>query len=434
MDRKNVKKDEKMNSNKVRIIMLWNIIFLSCLTIAALLFAMFVFFRLRVRGTDGIRKFYSDAQLRSIREEAAERERQIILAKMRDSLESGQGTTLMLRQVFSDQMVVVSEGKYYFYPVKEDVEKNIIPSGMLICEDGKTVEYKGSYPSMTLSHGALISDDNGRIDWDRLSQSDVSELTIRAGKLRSGGFDPDRQFERNYEEAGKRNIPVMLCLEVDKPCSESVLSRAVDEMMSLISRVESSGEESAEKEAADTEDTEKEAAVTDDTEKEAAETDDTEKEAAETEDTEKEAADTEDTDTEKSGQENSSEPMGEAEKEIEAASGAVEEDAVTVVIRIRNVENISDNEKDYKKWTDTVSGLCKILEKKGLKPMVGGSIHTFAAQLDITGAAEYDRWLIDHEMAVSFPYSISCWEYSRDGRLNGVPGDALLYARIQLRE
>ena len=374
--------------------MLWNIIFLSCLTIAALLFAMFVFFRLRVRGTDGIRKFYSDAQLRSIREEAAERERQIILAKMRDSLESGQGTTLMLRQVFSDQMVVVSEGKYYFYPVKEDVEKNIIPSGMLICEDGKTVEYKGSYPSMTLSHGALISDDNGRIDWDRLSQSDVSELTIRAGKLRSGGFDPDRQFERNYEEAGKRNIPVMLCLEVDKPCSESVLSRAVDEMMSLISRVESSGEESAEKEAADTEDT----------------------------------------DTEKSGQENSSEPMGEAEKEIEAASGAVEEDAVTVVIRIRNVENISDNEKDYKKWTDTVSGLCKILEKKGLKPMVGGSIHTFAAQLDITGAAEYDRWLIDHEMAVSFPYSISCWEYSRDGRLNGVPGDALLYARIQLRE
>ena len=404
--------------------MLWNIIFLSCLTIAALLFAMFVFFRLRVRGTDGIRKFYSDAQLRSIREEAAERERQIILAKMRDSLESGQGTTLMLRQVFSDQMVVVSEGKYYFYPVKEDVEKNIIPSGMLICEDGKTVEYKGSYPSMTLSHGALISDDNGRIDWDRLSQSDVSELTIRAGKLRSGGFDPDRQFERNYEEAGKRNIPVMLCLEVDKPCSESVLSRAVDEMMSLISRVESSGEESAEKEGADTEDTEKEAA----------ETDDTEKEAAETEDTEKEAADTEDTDTEKSGQENSSEPMGEAEKEIEAASGAVEEDAVTVVIRIRNVENISDNEKDYKKWTDTVSGLCKILEKKGLKPMVGGSIHTFAAQLDITGAAEYDRWLIDHEMAVSFPYSISCWEYSRDGRLNGVPGDALLYARIQLRE
>ena len=414
MDRKNDKKDEKMNSNKVRIIMLWNIIFLSCLTIAALLFAMFVFFRLRVRGTDGIRKFYSDAQLRSIREEAAERERQIILAKMRDSLESGQGTTLMLRQVFSDQMVVVSEGKYYFYPVKEDVEKNIIPSGMLICEDGKTVEYKGSYPSMTLSHGALISDDNGRIDWDRLSQSDVSELTIRAGKLRSGGFDPDRQFERNYEEAGKRNIPVMLCLEVDKPCSESVLSRAVDEMMSLISRVESSGEESAEKEAADTEDTEKE--------------------AAETEDTEKEAADTEDTDIEKSGQENSSEPMGEAEKEIEAASVAVEEDAVTVVIRIRNVENISDNEKDYKKWTDTVSGLCKILEKKGLKPMVGGSIHTFAAQLDITGAAEYDRWLIDHEMAVSFPYSISCWEYSRDGRLNGVPGDALLYARIQLRE
>ncbi len=387
MDRKNVKKDERVNSNKVRMFLLWNTIFLSCLTIAALLFAMFVFFRLRVRGTDGVRKFYSDAQLRSIREEAAEKERQVILARIRDSLESGQGTTLMLRQVFSDQIIVVSEGKYYFYPVKDGVEKNIIPSGMLICEDGKTTEYKGTYPSLTLSHGALISDDNGRIDWERFSQSDVAEVTIRAGKLKSGGFDPDRQFERNYEEAEKRNIPVMLCLEVDKPCGESAMSEAVMQIMSLISE-----EKSAYRKAPD-----------------------------------QEAADTGDTDHEESGQEETGEDK-------ENAAGAADEEDVTVVVRVRNVETISDNEKDYRKWTDTVSGLCEMLSKNGLRPMIGGSIHTFAAQLDITEAAEYDRWLIDHEMSVSFPYSISCWEYSREGRLNGVPGDALLYARIQVKE
>ena len=380
MDRKNVKKDEKINSNRVRIVLLWNIIFLSCLTIAALLFAMFVYFRLRIHGTDGIRKFYSEAQLRSIREEAAERERQVILARMRDSLESGQGTTLMLRQVFSDQMVVVSEGKYYFYPVEDGVEKNIIPSGMLICEDGKTVEYKGTYPSITLFHGALISDDNGRIDWDRFSQSDVGEVTIRAGKFKSGGFDPDRQFERNYGEAKKRNIPVMLCLEVDKPCSERVLSEAVGETIALISEVDSPDEKG-------------------------------------------------------SGQDDSKEEQGDqAGVESEPASDAAEEEEVNVVVRIRNVEKISDNEKDYEKWTNTVTGLCKILKKSGLRPIVGGSIHTFASQFDITEAAEYDRWLIDHEMAVSFPYSISCWEYSREGRLNGVPGDALLYARIRIKE
>lgn len=402
MDRKNVKKDEKGNSNKVRIFLLWNTIFLSCLTIAALLFAMFVFFRLRVHGTDGIRKFYSDSQLRSIREEAAERERQIILAKMRDSLEAGQGTTLTLRQVFSDQIVVVSEGKYYFYPVAEGVEKNIIPAGKLICEDGKTVEYRGSYPSMTLSHGALISDDNGRIDWERFSQGDVDEVTIRAGKLKSGEFDSDRQFERNYEEAKKRDIPVMLCLEVDKPCGESVMSEAVGHMLSLIS----------EHASADQKDTDKK---------------DTDKENREKEDTDKEDADTGDTDHEESGQ-------AEAGQGEEAAAGEAEEENVTVVVRVRNVEKISDNEKDNRKWTDTVSGLCKMLKKNGLSPMVGGSIHTFAAQLDITEAAEYDRWLIDHEMSVAFPYSISCWEYSRDGRLYGVPGDALLYARIHVNE
>ena len=46
----------------------------------------------------------------------------------------------------------------------------------------------------------------------------------------------------------------------------------------------------------------------------------------------------------------------------------------------------------------------------------------------------FDRWLIDHEDTASFPYRFSFWEYSREGHLDGVPGDSFLYARITMPE
>lgn len=69
-----VKKEEADNPNRTRTVYLWNIIFLSCLTIAALLFAMLVYFRLRTRGTDGFRKLYTEDQIRQIREEESTRQ------------------------------------------------------------------------------------------------------------------------------------------------------------------------------------------------------------------------------------------------------------------------------------------------------------------------------------------------------------------------
>ena len=228
MDRKNNKKDETSNPNRVRTAYLWNIIFLSALTIMSLVFALFVFFRLRTRGTDGLRKMYSDAQIRKIREDAAERERQVMLAKMQNALESGKGTTLMLREAFTNQIIVVSEGKYYFYPVDENVEKTPVPSGMISCEDGKTVEYSGTYPEMTFLYGALISDDNGRIDWSRLAASDISEVTIRAGTLKSKKFSADGQFERNCRKAEEKGLSYDF--EVDP---DGMFKRVANERMDI---------------------------------------------------------------------------------------------------------------------------------------------------------------------------------------------------------
>ena len=395
MDRKNNKKDETSNPNRVRTAYLWNIIFLSALTIMSLVFALFVFFRLRTRGTDGLRKMYSDAQIRKIREDAAERERQVMLAKMQNALESGKGTTLMLREAFTNQIIVVSEGKYYFYPVDENVEKTPVPSGMISCEDGKTVEYSGTYPEMTFLYGALISDDNGRIDWGRLAASDISEVTIRAGTLKSKKFSADGQFERNCRKARENNIPAMICVEVEDPSGQDVIAETADRIEKMASEnglADVAGSASGDSGTADS-------AASDSSAKNAAE-----------------------------------EKPGASPAAAGGEPAAPEESKPTVVLRIRNVEKLAENEKDRGKWTETVSSLCGELEARGFRVMVGGSIQTFAAQIDISEIAGYDRWLVDHEMSVSFPYSISCWEYTRDGRLGGVPGESLLYAKFLIGE
>ncbi len=474
MDAKKVKKDKALNPNKVRTIYLWNIIFLSLLVIVSLLFALLVYFRLRTKGTDGIRTLYSDQQIRMIKSEAANREHQIMLAKMRSSLESGEGTTLMIREMFSDQMVVLSEGKYYFYPISDDVEKNRIPSGLLTCEDGRKVEYRGTYPSMTLVHGALISDDNGRIDWDRLLQNNIDELTIRAGRLEAKKFTEDLQFERNCSEALKKDMPFMMSLEVDSPADEDVVSKTAEKIYDMVSQ---SGlmEKSAKNNGAESDTAEsKEESGTGVSEEKSGAGKSEEKsgtgvseEKSDAGEPKEESGAGEPKTGSVKGEPQGESPVGEtkegsgaggpkaesvkgepgsdsadkapgssgtetgADEKLAVKEAAAKDDAnPTVVLKIRNVEKISENDRDRDLWTETVSSLCKKLEEKGLRVIVGGSNQTFAAQIDISRISQYNRWLVDNELTIVFPYSVFCWEFSRAGRLNGVPGEASLYAKM----
>ena len=116
--------DSAENPNRKRSFYLANIIFLCSLTILSLVFAMIVYFRLRTKGTDGVRRFYSESQIEQIRENASEETRKEVLLKVQSSLASGESTMQMLRDLFEDRIVVVSGGRYYFFPLLEKVEKN----------------------------------------------------------------------------------------------------------------------------------------------------------------------------------------------------------------------------------------------------------------------------------------------------------------------
>jgi hypothetical protein len=69
-------------------------------------------------------------------------------------------------------------------------------------------------------------------------------------------------------------------------------------------------------------------------------------------------------------------------------------------------------------------------QEKGLHTVIGASLYTSAAQIDLASLNEYDRWLIDHEETSSCPYSFMFWEYNAEGDMEGVPGKSILYARV----
>lgn len=377
------------NPNRKQKLYLANIIFLSCLTILSLLFALVVYFRLRTHGTDGIRQLYTDRQIETIEETAAANARNDLLLQIQSSLASGRSTTQMLRDIFDDSIVVVSGGKYYFYPLAEGVEKNPLLSGTLSQSDG-TVVYSGETPSVKISRGILLSDNNGRVDWDRLADSEIEETAVRAGILYADRFVKDQEFERNCQKAVSKGKRVTLCLESAEPAGKEAVREAFDAIRSMtdqygIRRLSAAEMEKSVSPSALT-------SVSDAQENESAE--------------------------ESAGQ-------------SQAGEGAIDP---ALILRIQTQEEVSDDGADKDAWTKNVKALCRMTQEYGMLPVIGAGLYTSAAQIDLASLSGYDRWLIEHEETSSSPYSFSFWEYNAEGNMEGVPGKSILYARIVMPE
>ena len=431
MSKKNLKKEQADNPNRIRSLYLANTIFLCCLTLVSLAFALFVFFRLRTRGTDGYRQLYSDSQIESIKESAAAEERNALLLQIQSSLESGRSTTRMLREIFSDSIVVVSGGRYYFYPLADGVDPNVIEPGALY-QDGEGVAYAGGLSGVSLEEGILVSEDNGRVDWDRLADSGIKEVTVTAGTITENGFRPDQELERNCLKAQEKGLRLSLCLEIRDPADRETVSEAVEALTARGLLQAGTGAERQEEETAG----DKEEPAGDKEEPGGGAPGDGEAEpdpdsagAGEQEPGGDPAPDA----GEKAGggpaQPGAAEENAGAEASETADAGTGPEAGSQVVLRLREAEELSDDGGDKREWTETVRMLCDRIEEAGGAPVIGGGLFSFAAQIDLQKLSAFDRWVIDHEEAVSFPYRFSFWEYSAEGHKEGVPGTCMLYVR-----
>ncbi len=213
------KEKEKENANHQRTVYLVNIIILSLVTLSAVAFSVFLLVRSRANMQE-LHRIYAELNLeegeekqlyteeelkRSLSETkktAAMTERNTILQQIQSSLESGDSTTGMLRKLFSNDIVVLSGGRYYFYPVISSVLKhNFSESDFALDESGR-LQYSGTNTRIQTRQGIDVSEKEGYIDWEKVAQDQISFAYICAG---GGDMDGtavrDSYFEHNLTGA-----------------------------------------------------------------------------------------------------------------------------------------------------------------------------------------------------------------------------------------
>ncbi len=125
-----------------------------------------------------------------------------ILGGIKESLESGQTYVETLRPFYPNDMLIVSNGRFHFIPIQEDLKQNqfkyenlnILESGEYqYLENGQVISYKG----------IDVSKHQGEIDWQQVAEDGVEFAFIRVA-LRgygTGKLVEDEYFEQNIKGA-----------------------------------------------------------------------------------------------------------------------------------------------------------------------------------------------------------------------------------------
>jgi len=84
------------------------------------------------------------------------------------------------------------------------------------------------------------------------------------------------------------------------------------------------------------------------------------------------------------------------------------------------------------KYADELAAIakafCDTVRGYGYKPMISGSKHRLAVDMDITALGGYDIWLLDapllkegEKLSLSeYPYQYTMWQYSSTGHIDGI--------------
>ena len=252
------KEKEKENSNHRRTVYLVNIIVLSLITLAAVSFSVFLLIRSRANVQELHRiyaelnleegeekQLYTEEELKKSLNEtknsAAMTERNTILQQIQSSLESGDSTTGMLRKLFSNDIVVLSGGRYYFYPVISSVLKHNFSESDFALDDSGRLQYKGTNSRIQTRQGIDVSEKEGYIDWEKVAQDQISFAYICAG---GGDMDGtafrDAYFEHNLTGAEQAELRTGVYYTLSHAAPEECREQA-KELVSWLQEMEEEG-------------------------------------------------------------------------------------------------------------------------------------------------------------------------------------------------
>ncbi len=155
-------------------------------------------------------KSEAEELIESVRVETEENVRNSIRDMIKEKLENGEGTTAAIRSIFPDQIVVASSGRYYFFPITDEIERHgFSPDDFVVGEDG-FLDYVGEDASISVKNGIDVSKFQGEIEWDKVANAGVDFAILRVG-LRGtteGKLLEDDYFVDNIVGATENGIDV----------------------------------------------------------------------------------------------------------------------------------------------------------------------------------------------------------------------------------
>lgn len=160
--------------------------------------------------------------------EAGNTSRMSLLRDIQNSLENGVTVVETLRPYYTDKIVLVSNGKYHFVPIRDELAKNnYAPENLLQLDNG---ELQYVWDGEIISHkGIDVSKHQGDIDWKQVSEDGVEFAFVRLayrGYGKNGTLVEDATFEKNIEGALAAGVKVGVYIYTQAINEEELIEEA----------------------------------------------------------------------------------------------------------------------------------------------------------------------------------------------------------------
>ncbi len=225
---------EKSNPNHRKVFYFLNILFMCMITAASLAMTVILFVRLeRLRSEKQVEgSIYTDSQIEKIRYGAAQAERNRLLLEIQSSFESGNSTISMLRNLFPGDLVVMWEGRYYFYPVDRNLQTNPFSETDFAQGEKGGMEYIGEDAGVSVNRGVDVSALNGEINWAKVAEEQIAFAMIRAAVRNADGeLVQDERFQENMSGAKSVGLRIGCYVDLDAD-SEKAAEEIADFVLS----------------------------------------------------------------------------------------------------------------------------------------------------------------------------------------------------------
>jgi len=128
---------------------------------------------------------------------------------LKESLINGEGTLPSLRKVFPDQTMVVSEGKFFFFPINNDLKQHGYSVDNLTTDDKGRFVYTFEDGS-TSRTGVDVSKYQGIVDWEKVKNDGIDFAIIRSGVrgYGSGKLVMEEDFLVNAASASAQGLEI----------------------------------------------------------------------------------------------------------------------------------------------------------------------------------------------------------------------------------